>query len=62
MFMSYFFCAEKNALHLMLTVGLSVVTGLVIFLILALDRPLLGYVSVDASSFEDALATMGEAQ
>ena len=57
-FMSYFFCAEKNALQLLLTVGLSVLIGLVIFLILALDRPLIGTVSVDASSFEDALRTM----
>ncbi|HET9212794.1 MAG TPA: DUF4239 domain-containing protein [Thermoanaerobaculia bacterium] len=60
-FMSYFFCADRNALQLLLTAGLSVLIGLVIFLILALDRPLLGKVSVDASSFEDALATMNEA-
>ena len=60
-FMSYFFCAEKNALHLLLTVGLSVLIGLVIFLILALDRPLIGSISVDASSFEDALPAMGGA-
>jgi hypothetical protein len=60
-FMSYFFCAEKNTLQLLLTVGLSVLVGLVIFLILELDRPLIGKVSVDASSFEDALATMGGA-
>ncbi|HEY2290757.1 MAG TPA: hypothetical protein VGM86_08665 [Thermoanaerobaculia bacterium] len=60
-FMSYFFCGEKNGLQLLLTVGLSVLIGLVIFLILALDRPLVGTISVDASSFEDALATMNEA-
>ena len=61
MFMTFFFCTEKDALHRLLTIGLSLLIGLVIFLILALDRPLLGDVSVDASSFQDALATMGGA-
>jgi len=56
-----FFCADSNPLHYLLTIGLSVLVGLVIFLILALDRPLIGKVSVDASSFEDALPTMGGA-
>jgi hypothetical protein len=59
MFMTFFFCTEKDALHRLLTIGLSLLIGLVIFLILALDRPLIGDVSVDASSFQDALATMG---
>lgn len=56
-----FFCADSNPLHYLLTIGLSVLVGLVIFLILALDRPLVGTVSVDASSFEDALPAMGGA-
>ncbi|HXU43892.1 MAG TPA: DUF4239 domain-containing protein [Thermoanaerobaculia bacterium] len=59
-FMSYFFCTEKNALHLTLTAGLSALVGLVIFLILALNRPLAGDVSIDSSSFQDALQTMVE--
>ncbi|HEY4574362.1 MAG TPA: hypothetical protein VIJ26_10375 [Thermoanaerobaculia bacterium] len=59
-FMSYFFCGEKSGLQLLLTVGLSALVGLVIFLILTLDRPLVGKVSVDASSFEDALGAMRE--
>jgi len=58
-FMTYFFRVEGGKLHALLTVALSVVIGLVVFLILALDRPLVGYVSIDASSFEDALSTMG---
>jgi hypothetical protein len=58
-FMTYFFSAESEPLHRLLTGALSLVIGLVIFLILALDRPLLGYVSIDSSSFEDALTTMG---
>jgi hypothetical protein len=57
-FMTYFFCAESGTLHRLLTTALSLVIGLVIFLILALDRPLVGYVSIDPSSFEDALTTM----
>jgi hypothetical protein len=57
-----FFSADNNPLHYLLTIGLSVLVGLVIFLILALDHPLIGKVSVDASSFQDALATMGGAQ
>jgi hypothetical protein len=60
-FMTYFFCAESETLHRLLTAALSVVIGLVIFLILALDRPLIGYVSIDPASFEDALTTMGGA-
>lgn len=60
-FMSYFFCGEKNGLQLLLTVGLSVLIGLVIFLILALDRPLVGKAGIDSSSFEDALQAMHEA-
>ena len=58
-FMTYFFSAESEPLHRLLTAVLSLVIGLVIFLILALDRPLIGYVSIDPSSFEDALTTMG---
>ena len=58
-FMTYFFSAESEPLHRLLTAALSLLIGLVIFLILALDRPLIGYVSIDPSSFEDALTTMG---
>jgi hypothetical protein len=60
-FMTYFFRAESDGLHHLLTAGLSILIGLVIFLILALDRPLVGYVSIDPSSFADALTTMGGA-
>jgi hypothetical protein len=58
MFMTYLFRVEGRALHSLLTIALSVVIGLVIFLILALDRPLIGAVSIDTSSFVDALTTM----
>lgn len=57
-FVTYFFRVESGKLHALLTVALSVVIGLVVFLILALDRPLVGYVSIDPSSFEGALTTM----
>lgn len=60
-FTSYFFCGEKNVLQLLLTVGLSLLIGLEVFLILALDRPLVGRIGVDASSFEKALPAMGGA-
>jgi hypothetical protein len=59
MFMTYFFRAESEGLQRLLTVVLSAMIGLVIFLILSLDRPLVGSVSIDASSFEGALTTMG---
>jgi hypothetical protein len=59
--MTCFFSAESEPLHRLLTAALSLVIGLVIFLILALDRPLIGYVSIDPSSFEDALTTMNGA-
>jgi hypothetical protein len=58
MITTFFFSADSGRLHLLLSIGLSVLIGLVIFLILALDRPLIGSVSVDTSSFEDALRTM----
>ena len=58
MFMTYFFRAESEGMQRLLTVILSAMIGLVIFLILTLDRPLIGAVSIDASSFEDALTTM----
>jgi len=61
MAMTFFFYMESRALHILLSTGLSVLIGLVIFLILALDRPLVGKISVDASSFEGALETMNEA-
>ncbi len=60
-FTSYFFCGEKNVLQFLLTVGLSLLIGLEVFLILALDRPLVGRIGVDASSFEKALPAMGGA-
>lgn len=59
MFMTYFFRAESDGLQRLLTIVLSAMIGLVIFLILTLDRPLIGAVSIDTSSFEDALTTMG---
>jgi hypothetical protein len=60
MITTFFFYAENGALHWLMSVGLSLLIGLVIFLILALDRPLVGKVSVDASSFEGALENMNE--
>jgi hypothetical protein len=59
-FTSYFFCGEKTSLQLLLTVGLGLLIGLEVFLILALDRPLVGKIGVDASSFEKALPVMPE--
>jgi hypothetical protein len=58
MFMTYFFRAESLGMQRLLTVVLSAMVGLVIFLILTLDRPLVGSVSIDSSSFEDALRAM----
>jgi len=57
-FMTYFFCAESDRLHSLLTGALGVLIGLVIFLILALDRPLVAQAGVDTRSFEGALSTM----
>jgi hypothetical protein len=57
-FLTYFFRADGDDVHRFLTVALSLMIGLVIFLILALDRPLIGYVSIDPSNYQDALKAM----
>jgi hypothetical protein len=49
--------AERN-FHILMTALLSGFTGLVIFLIAAMDYPFRGDVSIDAAPFEQVLATM----
>ncbi|MBW8877998.1 MAG: DUF4239 domain-containing protein [Acidobacteria bacterium] len=56
--LTFFFCTDKLAIQALLTVALSVVIGLSIFLIFALDGPLVGSDAVQPGSFQDALSTM----
>lgn len=55
--LTYLFWTENRGLHLLLTGFLSTMIGLVIFVILALDRPLVGEVSVPPDSFKEVLAS-----
>jgi hypothetical protein len=60
--MTYYLWSDNLRVHSLLTAALAVTLGLVIFLILSLDRPLWGSVSVDSGDFQDLLTTvMGEA-
>jgi Protein of unknown function (DUF4239) len=53
--LTYFFRTQNRRLHMALTAALSCMIGLVIFLIIALDRPLVGTVSVQPDGFHDLL-------
>jgi uncharacterized protein DUF4239 len=53
--MTYFFWTENVLVHSLLTASLSVTIALIILLILALDRPLVGQQSVDPEAFEEVL-------
>jgi len=57
--MTFFFWTENQAFHVFLNIAFAVILGLVIFLIIALDRPLVGSVSVPPTSFQEILETMG---
>jgi uncharacterized membrane protein len=56
---TFFFWTESGSFHIFLNVALAVTLGLVIFLILALERPLVGSVSVEPASFEELEPLMG---
>ena len=53
--LTYFFWTENRGLHLLLTGFLSTMVGLVVFVIIALDRPLVGEVSVPPESYREVL-------
>jgi len=53
--LTYLFSSLNRRLHLTLTAALSCMIGLVIFLIITLDRPLVGTVSVGDDGFRDLL-------
>lgn len=53
--LTYFFRSENQRLHMALTGALSFMIGLVIFLIISLDRPLVGTVSIGPDGFHDVL-------
>jgi hypothetical protein len=56
--LTFFFCTDKVRIQALLTVSLSALIGLSIFLIFTLDRPLVGDDAVQPESFQDALSTM----
>jgi hypothetical protein len=60
--LTYFFRGQSRRLHIALTAALSTMVGLVIFLIVALDRPLVGKVSVQPDGFRDILSRIMDAE
>lgn len=59
--MTYFLWTDNLKVHSLLTASFAAIVGLVIFLILVLDQPLVGRVSVDPGNFQEVLTTvMGE--
>lgn len=56
--LTFFFCTDKVGVQALLTVALSLVIGLSIFLIFSLDGPLVGSSAVQPDSFRDALSSM----
>jgi hypothetical protein len=56
--MSFLFYTEKLVIQALLTVALSFVIGLSIFLIFALDGPLVGSDAVQPDSFQNSLVAM----
>ena len=60
--MTYFLWSDNLRIQSLLTAALALTLGLVVFLILSLDRPLWGSVSVDPGDFREVLTSvMGEA-
>src|SRR5262245_45381099 len=55
---SYCFQLQSFRFHLLLTTGLAVMIGLLVFLIASLDRPYRGAVSVDSGAYQIVLETM----
>jgi hypothetical protein len=53
--LTYFFYTENRRLHLLLTGILSTIIGLVVFVILAMDRPMIGELGVPPDSFREVL-------
>jgi hypothetical protein len=58
--MTFFFWAESFRVHVLLTMALSAIIGLVIFVIFSLDRPLIGRMSVGPDSFVEVLEVVME--
>ncbi|MFL6193895.1 MAG: DUF4239 domain-containing protein [Thermoanaerobaculia bacterium] len=58
--MTFFFWSDSSRMHVVLNMALAMTIGLVIFLILALDRPLVGSVSVQPTVFQEVLEMMAE--
>ncbi|HEX7182321.1 MAG TPA: hypothetical protein VF756_10790 [Thermoanaerobaculia bacterium] len=56
--LTYFFYTENRRLQLLLTGVLSTMVGLVVFVILAMDRPLIGELGVPPDSFREVLAAV----
>ena len=57
--MTFLFWTESRAFHVFLNMAFAITLGLVIFLIVALDRPLVGSVSVPPTSFQELEDMMG---
>ncbi|HEX3557280.1 MAG TPA: hypothetical protein VIA62_28975 [Thermoanaerobaculia bacterium] len=55
---TYLFCTEKLGIQAVLTVALSILIGLSVFLIFTLDGPLVGDNAIQPDSYQDALSTM----
>jgi hypothetical protein len=60
--LTYFFRSENRRLQIILTAALATMIGLVIFLIVVLDRPLVGEVSVEPDGFRDVLTRIMDAE
>jgi len=58
--MTFFFWAESFRVHVLLTMALSAIIGLVIFVVFSLDRPLVGRMSVGPDNFEEVLSRVLE--
>jgi hypothetical protein len=58
--MTFFFWSDSSRMHVFLNMALAMTIGLLIFLILALDRPLVGSVSVPPTVFQETLEMMEE--
>jgi hypothetical protein len=55
---SYCFQVQSFRFHLLLTTGMAVMIGLLVFLIASLDRPYRGAVRVDQGAYQIVLETM----
>jgi hypothetical protein len=54
----FLFQAERPFAHMIMTAGLSMLIGLVMYWIFTMDRPFMGNESVSAERFEAVLTTM----